>query len=179
VGTQKTLPADEVAEALQRVIDALARRHANTSDLVLLGIANGGVAVCQRVAAGLARALGRDVPHGVVNVAFHRDDLGRNPIPRVAHPTEIPVDLDDATVVLVDDVIFSGRTVRAAMEEVFANGRPAAIELAVLVDRGDRRLPIAPDCAGIVLETTPEQKVEVRLDNENPSRDTITISQPA
>ncbi len=175
MATRKSFPASEIAEAFQRLASAIAARHRTTPALVLLGIARGGVPVCERLAAALAAGLGRPIPHGTINVAFHRDDIGLNPIPAVGHSTEIPAGVDGATVILVDDVLFSGRTVRAALGELFSFGRPSRVELAVLVDRGNRRLPIAPDYVGLSETTLPEERVRVALDPADPARDTVTI----
>lgn len=179
VGIRKSISASEVDAAFQTIASAIAQRHADTTNLVLLGIANGGIATCARLASALADKMGRPVPTGVLSVLFQRDDLGLNPIPKSAPDTEIPVDLDKATVILVDDVLFSGRTVRAALEEVFSHGRPTRVELAVLVDRGNRRLPIAADFVGFTEKTTRDEDVKVALDPANPSADCVTISTPA
>jgi pyrimidine operon attenuation protein/uracil phosphoribosyltransferase len=175
VGTRKTIPAEAIAEAVRRIAGAIAARHRDDARLVLLGIANGGVVVCRRLSRALAKELGRAVAEGTLNIAFHRDDIGRHPIPKIAVETALPGDIEGATVVLVDDVLFSGRTVRAALEEVFTNGRPARVELAVLVDRGNHRLPIAADYVGFNEPTTPDERVTVVLDDRDPKRDAIAI----
>src|SRR5439155_6125020 len=108
--------------------------------------------------------------------SFHRDDIGRHPIPKEFVPTRIPADVHGATVVLVDDVLFSGRTVKAALEELFDHGRPTKVELAVLVDRGERRLPFAADYVGMNVHVSPEEKVVVALDAKDPRRDAIAIA---
>ncbi len=146
--------------------------------MLFLGIAKGGISVCRRLATAVSRKLGQDVPHGTLSVAFHRDDIGRNPIPMPQGETMIPDDLEGATVILVDDVLFSGRTVRAALEEVFSCGRPERIELAVLVDRGNRRLPVAADYCGFAEPTSPVERVTVLLDETDAARDIITITSP-
>jgi pyrimidine operon attenuation protein/uracil phosphoribosyltransferase len=178
VSTRKTLHAADVSAAFARLVDSIAHRHRHTPKLVLLGIANGGVPVCQRLAAELAAAIGHPPDHGVLNVTFQRDDIGRHPIPKDVPETHIPAEIEGATVILVDDVLFSGRTVRAALEEVFSLGRPTRVELAVLVDRGNRRLPIAADHIGAHEATSPEERVRVRLDPADPSADIITITTP-
>jgi pyrimidine operon attenuation protein/uracil phosphoribosyltransferase len=173
-----TIPAGDIAAALRRLAAGIAARHVNTPNLVLLSIARGGVACGERLARAVSEQLRRAVPTGVLNVSFHRDDLGRNPIPDLSTATSIPQDLEGAVVVLVDDVLFTGRTVRAALEELFSHGRPARVELAVLVDRGNRCLPIAPDYAGFVEKTTADERVTVRLDSADPAKDAIEISGP-
>lgn len=179
MGTRKTLPAALIAEAINRLAAAIADRHRETPKLVFLGIANGGIPFCRRLAHAVGTALGRAIPEGTLNVSFHRDDIGRRPIPKSATETALPADVEGASVVLVDDVLFSGRTARAALEEVFSFGRPERIELAVLIDRGNRRLPIAADFVGIAEPTSPDERVRVALDEADPQRDSVTITGPA
>ena len=144
-------------------------RHGDPAKLLLLGVANGGVELARR----LARQIG--APAGTLDISFHRDDIGRHPIPKEFAPTQIPADVDGATVVLVDDVLFSGRTVKAALDELFDHGRPTKVELAVLVDRGGRRLPLAADYVGIALDPAATEKIVVTLDPVAPKRDSIRI----
>ena len=144
-------------------------RHADRTRLLLLGIANGGVELARR----LARQVGARA--GTIDISFHRDDIGRHPIPKEFAPTQIPADVHGATVILVDDVLFSGRTVKAALDEIFDHGRPTRVELAVLVDRGGRRLPLAADYLGFTLLATDHEKVVVTLDATNSRRDLIRV----
>jgi pyrimidine operon attenuation protein/uracil phosphoribosyltransferase len=153
-------------------------RHRTTSNLAVVGIANGGVTLARKLVQLLGLRLFRSVHLGVVNIAFHRDDLGQKPIPLNSAATDLPFDVDEATVILADDVYFSGRTARAAVNELFDQGRPARVELAILSDRGHRILPIVPDYTGFTLETTPTQRVEVHLDFEYPLRDCIRVLEP-
>jgi len=177
VGTRKSIPATEIDQALHRLAEAIIQRHAAAENLVFLGIANGGVELCRRLSLLVAANRGTTPAAGVLDVSFHRDDLGVNPIPKVAQATRLPPSgVDSAAVILVDDVLFSGRTVRAAMEELFSHGRPTRIELAVLVDRGNHRLPISADYVGFEEKTTPAERVSVALDGTDASRDLITIS---
>jgi pyrimidine operon attenuation protein / uracil phosphoribosyltransferase len=169
VATAKTQGAEEVKAAITRLADAISARHPSTGRLLLLGIANGGVELARRIADKIgARA-------GTLDISFHRDDIGRHPIPKEFAPTQIPADVHGATVILVDDVLFSGRTVKAALDELFDHGRPTKVELAVLVDRGGRRLPMAADYIGIILAAEADEKVVVTLDPRNASRDVIRI----
>ncbi len=115
------------------------------------------------------------VKSGTLDISFHRDDIARHPIPKEFAPTHIPSDVNGATVILVDDVLFSGRTVKAALDELFDHGRPTKVELAILVDRGGRRMPFAPDYCGLLLAPADSEKIVVRLDAENPARDIIRI----
>lgn len=169
MATTKTIGPGEIQAAITRLADAIATRHADPTALILLGVANGGVELARRLAAKLgARA-------GTLDISFHRDDIGRHPIPKEFAPTQIPADVDRATILLVDDVLFSGRTVKAALDELFDHGRPTKVELAVLVDRGGRRLPMAADYIGITLDATAAEKVVVTLDSASPKRDSIRI----
>ena len=166
-----TLGSDEIHLAIERLAAAIALRHPAPADLILLGIANGGIELVRR----LARRLG--VTHvGTVDISFHRDDIGRNPIPKEFAPTVIPRDVHGATVILVDDVLFSGRTVKAALNELFDHGRPAKVELAVLVDRGCRMLPVAADYTGLRLDAGKNEKVVVHLDPARTAKDSITVT---
>jgi pyrimidine operon attenuation protein/uracil phosphoribosyltransferase len=169
VAQPKTIGSQEIHAAIERLAAAISQRHAKAKPL-LLGIANGGVELARRLAAALhAKA-------GALDVSFHRDDIGRNPIPKEFAPTHIPADVHGASIILVDDVLFSGRTVKAALDELFDHGRPAKVELAVLVDRSGRLLPIAADYVGLMLEPTAQQKVVVALDPKNRAHDTVRIA---
>jgi pyrimidine operon attenuation protein / uracil phosphoribosyltransferase len=161
--------ADDLHEAIARLAVAIQERHGKQPRVLLLGIANGGVELTRR----LGERLG--VRTGTLDISFHRDDIGQKPIPKEFHPTVIPGDVTGATVVLVDDVLFSGRTVKAALDEVFDHGRPAAVELAVLIDRGGRKLPLAADYTGIRLDVPEDKKVVVQLDPKDPDRDRAQI----
>lgn len=176
MGTSKSIGPAEIQAAIARLADAIATRHRGNTRILLLGIANGGVELAQRLSRQLARLPTRlPAPAGTLDISFHRDDIGQHPIPKEFAPTHIPGDVQDATIILVDDVLFTGRTLKAAMDEVFDHGRPTRVELAVLVDRGGRRLPVAADYIGFTLETPENARVEVRLDPAQPNRDTIRI----
>ena len=172
MAASKTIGSGEIQAAIARLAAAISARHAAPGQLLLLGIANGGVQLARRLADQLgARA-------GVIDVSFHRDDIGRNPIPKEFAPTHIPFDVQGATVLLVDDVLFTGRTVKAALDELFDHGRPAKVELAVLVDRGCRRLPFVADYVGLAIPTAEHEKVVVRIDPTSPARDSIRVEPP-
>lgn len=174
------IPAADIGEALDNIASAIASRHpaSTTRKLVIIGIANGGVHVATR----LQLLLRKHYPDnarprtGILDISFHRDDIGLNPIPKEFTPTLIPMDVNGATVILVDDVLQSGRTVKAALDELFDHGRPAKVELAVLVDRGGRTLPVAADYTGILLDATPDEKVTVTLHATAPRHDCITVA---
>ena len=130
--------------------------------------------VAARLLAHLQKA-GLQPGTGTLDISFHRDDIGRNPIPKEFAPTIIPHDVNGATVILVDDVLYSGRTVKAALDELFDHGRPTRVELAVLVDRGGRRLPVAAEYTGLTLSATETEKVVVNLDPKQPGKDMIAV----
>ncbi|MGA3008064.1 MAG: bifunctional pyr operon transcriptional regulator/uracil phosphoribosyltransferase PyrR [Opitutaceae bacterium] len=172
----KTLGSGEIHAALDRLAAAISARHPSAEKLVLLGIANGGIELARRLSARLS-ALNplRSAPVGTLDISFHRDDIGHNPIPKEFAPTHIPFDVNKATVILVDDVLFSGRTVKAALNELFDHGHPAKVELAVLADRGGRRLPVAADYVGFDLPVNEGEKVVVRLDPADSVRDALCV----
>jgi len=179
VPVRKTINSPDIKEALTKMVTTLAERHGGTDSLIVVGIADGGVELARRLTASLDQKLGRTLDTGIVNVAFQRDDIGQNPIPKQAIATHLPADVDNATVLLVDDVLSTGRTIRAAIEELFSIGRPARVELAVLVDRGHHCLPFAADVAGFVEETDPSEDVVVNLNEGQPADDRITITSPS
>jgi pyrimidine operon attenuation protein/uracil phosphoribosyltransferase len=141
----------------------VAERNQGLEDVVLIGLQTGGVPLAERMAELLFQIEGTRVPVGTLDVAFYRDDIGLRPVlPEAA--TEIPVDLTSRVVILVDDVLFTGRTVRAALNALTDFGRARAIQLAVMVDRGHRELPIRPDFVGKNLPTRREEMVDVSED---------------
>ena len=173
VATPLKHDAQSISQAIGRVAATIARRHARTDHLLLLGIANGGVTLAARLAAQLKKS-GLKPGLGTIDISFHRDDIGRHPIPKEFAPTVIPHDVNGAAVILVDDVLHSGRTVKAALEELFDHGRPNGVELAVLVDRGGRKLPIAADYCGLTLVAGDAEEVIVHLDDHQPDKDSIS-----
>ncbi len=180
MATPKTIGSKEIHAAIKRLVAAISGRHGAGQKILLLGIANGGVELARRLDAGLAKAApALTVAPGTLDVSFHRDDIGRHPIPKEFAATHIPADVHGATVILVDEVVFSGRTVKAALDELFDHGRPTKVELAVLVDRGGRLLPVAADYAGLTLAADEHERVFVHLDAKDPGLDTIRIEPPA
>ena len=169
------MSSGDVSRALRRVAHEILERNRGSQDLVVLGIPTRGVALAHRLVAVMSEVEGRDVPSGALDITMHRDDLRRNPIRAIEH-TYIPAPgIDDKTVVLVDDVLFSGRTVRAAMDALSELGRPRAVRLAVLVDRGHRDLPIRADYVGKNLPTSRSERVQVCL-AEHDGLDEVRIS---
>jgi pyrimidine operon attenuation protein/uracil phosphoribosyltransferase len=165
----------DISRALTRIAHEILERNKGAADLVLLGIPTRGVPLARRIAAKIAAVEGLDVPVGSLDVTMYRDDLRMRPA-RTLLPTEIPPGgLDGKVVVLVDDVLFSGRTIRAALDAMNDVGRPTGVRLAVLVDRGHRELPIRADFVGKNLPTSLVEKVSVGLE-EFDGADSVTIS---
>ena len=168
------LEADDVRRAVTRMAHELVEHDPDAERLVLLGIPTRGAVLARRLAEQMTRIAGTDVPVGLLDVTLYRDDLAGQPT-RATGRTEVPFDLDGATVVLVDDVLYSGRTVRAALDAITALGRPAVVRLAVLIDRGHRELPIRPDAVGRNLPSAKSERVRVRL-SEVDGEDSVTIA---
>jgi len=159
----QVLSATDLQRALTRMAHEVAERNGGLEDVVLVGLQTGGVGLAHQMAKFLEQAEGGEVPVGTLDVAFYRDDIGLRPVlPEAA--TEIPLDLTGLIVVLVDDVLFTGRTVRAALNALGDYGRARAVQLAVMVDRGHRELPIRPDYVGKNLPTRREEMVDVTED---------------
>src|SRR5580692_10758575 len=161
------LEPDEIRRALTRIAHEILERTNGADDVVLLGIPTRGVPLARRLAERLAQVEGREVPAGSLDITMYRDDLRLRPARALGH-TEVPASgVDDKVVVLVDDVLYSGRTVRAALDALGDIGRPRAVQLAVLVDRGHRELPIRADYVGKNLPTSLREAVQVRLSDSD------------
>jgi pyrimidine operon attenuation protein/uracil phosphoribosyltransferase len=172
------LEAPDIARVLTRIAHEIVERAKGADDVVLLGIPTRGVFLARRLAAKLAEITGRPVPHGSLDITMYRDDLRLGPARALAR-TEIPADgVDGRLVVLVDDVLFSGRTIRAALDALGDIGRPRAVQLAVLVDRGHRELPIRADYVGKNLPTSLRETVRVQLTEED-GRDGVLLGAAA
>ena len=164
---QELMDADRLTRTLSRMAHEILERHPDIRGTVLVGVRTRGVPLARRLAARMKEASGFEPPVGALDITLYRDDLTTVGPQPVLKGTDIPTSIDGRTVVLVDDVLFTGRTVRAALDELIDFGRPARIELAVLVDRGHRELPIHADYAGKTLTTTREEVVQVRLKEED------------
>jgi pyrimidine operon attenuation protein / uracil phosphoribosyltransferase len=172
------LESAEIARSLTRIAHEILEHNKGPAGLTLLGIPTRGVTLARRLADRLAAIEGTPVPCGALDITMHRDDLRRNPV-RPIGATQIPEPgIDDRVVVLVDDVLFSGRTIRAALDALSDLGRPRAVRLAVLVDRGHRELPIRADHVGKNLPTSLAERVRVHL-TENDGDDAVLIEGPA
>ena len=159
----EVMDADDVRRALWRMSHEILEHNHGLSNVVLIGLQTGGVPLATKLADNLAEIEGSQVPVGYLDVAFYRDDIGLRPVsPR--EPTNIPFDLTTKTVVLVDDVLFTGRTIRAALDAITDFGRPGSVQLAVMIDRGHRELPIRPDFIGKNLPTRRDELVDVQAD---------------
>ena len=159
----RIMDAEAVRRAITRIAHEVIERNAGLEDVVVVGLQTGGVPLARQLADELERIEGTEVPVGTLDVAFYRDDIGLRPVMPEA-VTNIPVDLGARVVVLVDDVLFTGRTIRAAMDALTDFGRPRAIQLAVMIDRGHRELPIRPDFVGKNLPTRRDEAVDVHED---------------
>ena len=159
----QVMSADDVRRASSRMAHEIAERNRGLEDVVIVGLQTGGVDIARRLADTLHRVEGVTVPVGTLDVAFYRDDIGLRPVLPEA-TTDIGIDLTGKTVVLVDDVLFTGRTIRAALNALGDYGRAQVVELAVMVDRGHRELPIRPDYVGKNLPTARDEMVDVSED---------------
>lgn len=166
---------DRAVRRLGREIAERARTSGAAKDLAIVGIRRGGVYLAQRLRADLARTLGSEPPIGTLDIALYRDDVAEKGAAPVIGPTDVRFPVQGKTIVLVDDVLYTGRTVRAALDEIVDFGRPRRVWLAVLVDRGGRELPIAADFAGARLEVPDEEDVQVRLREGGAAADAVVV----
>ena len=173
VPARTVLDERDIARALTRITHEILERNRDSEGVVILGIPTRGVHLARRIAARMSEVEGRTITAGSLDVTMFRDDLRLKPA-RAIGRTEVPEDVDGKVVVLVDDVLFSGRTIRAALDAVSELGRPKAVQLAVLVDRGHRELPIRADFVGKNLPTSLAEKVKVRV-AEHDGEDHVTI----
>ena len=154
---------DGIRRALMRIAHEIVEKNHGTEHLVLVGIRKRGVPMAARLGAEIAQIEGRELPRGVLDITLYRDDLNELAYQPIVHTTEIPLDITDKTVILVDDVLYTGRTIRAAMNALLDLGRPRMIQLAVLIDRGRRELPIRADYVGKNVPTAALEDVSVLL----------------
>lgn len=168
------LDAEDIERALTRVSHEIVERAKGATDLVILGIQTRGVPLAERIAANIEKIEGHSVPVGALDITMYRDDLRLRPARALEETAVPPVGIDNRTVVLVDDVLFSGRTIRAALDALGDLGRPRVVRLAVLVDRGHRQLPIRADHVGKNLPTSLHESVRVRV-REIDGDDTVLV----
>ncbi len=172
------LDSPGIARAIVRMAHEILERHPDLTLLGLVGIRSRGELLAQRLATHLRKIDGVEVPVGALDITLYRDDLSLLAPNPVVHATEIPFDVTDRQVIIVDDVLFTGRTVRAAMDALMDLGRPVSIELAVLVDRGHRQLPIKADYVGKNVPTSRKESVQVRL-AEADGADEVVVEEAA
>ncbi|HEX7224041.1 MAG TPA: bifunctional pyr operon transcriptional regulator/uracil phosphoribosyltransferase PyrR [Candidatus Limnocylindria bacterium] len=174
---RRILGADELRRALTRIAHEIVERNGGAADLVLVGIRSRGVPIAQRLAALIEQHEAVAVPVGSLDITYYRDDLTRIAHAPIVKRSDLEADVGGRTVVLVDDVLYTGRTVRAALDALTDHGRPRAVRLAALVDRGHRELPIRADFVGKNLPTSANEIVHVRL-SETDDVDEVVIEQP-
>jgi pyrimidine operon attenuation protein / uracil phosphoribosyltransferase len=181
VSERPILDADEIRRALTRIAHEIVERNGGTAALVLVGIRSRGVPLARRLAALIEEHEGVSVPVGSLDITFYRDDLTRVAHAPIVKRGDALPEVSGHTVVLVDDVLYTGRTVRAALDAITDQGRPMAVRLAVLVDRGHRELPIRPDHVGKNLPTSSDEVVHVRLSETDPGvgDDEVVIAREA
>ena len=172
----QVLDAAALDRALTRIAHEVLEKNGGAKDIAFVGLRTRGVTLAQRLATKVAAIDGASVPVGTLDITLYRDDLGLRGAP-VVRGTDIPFPIKDKTVVLVDDVLFTGRTIRAALDALIDLGRPRMIQLAILIDRGHRELPIRPDYIGKNLPTSRREAVAVRL-TEHDGEDRVVIEEP-
>ncbi|MBE6086040.1 MULTISPECIES: bifunctional pyr operon transcriptional regulator/uracil phosphoribosyltransferase PyrR [Selenomonas] len=163
--TDKTVLMDSegIRRALTRISHEIVEKNKGVENIVLVGIRTRGVPIAERLAANIEKIEGQKPPVGVLDITLYRDDLSTLAYQPIVRPTELPVDITGKTVVLVDDVLYTGRTIRAALDAIIDNGRPKTIQLAVLIDRGHRELPIRADFVGKNVPTSSKEAISVQL----------------
>jgi pyrimidine operon attenuation protein / uracil phosphoribosyltransferase len=176
----QVMDADRMSRALTRIAHEILERNRGLDELALIGIRTRGVPIARRIARALKEINGDDVPTGALDITLYRDDLMRHPVgPQpLVRRTEIPFSIDDRKIMLVDDVLYTGRTIRAALDALIDFGRPRVIQLIALVDRGHRELPIKADYVGKNLPTSLKQSVQVRLQEIDGTDEIVIEGEP-
>jgi pyrimidine operon attenuation protein/uracil phosphoribosyltransferase len=172
----RLMDVDDVSRAVTRIAHEIVERNKGTGDLVIIGIRRRGVPLANRIASAIQEFEGTKIPVGILDITLYRDDLQLVAKQPVLRKTDLPFDVDDKVVVLVDDVLYTGRTIRAAMDEIMDFGRPRAIRLAVLIDRGHRELPIRADYVGKNVPTSSRELISVKLREED-GEDIVTVEE--
>ncbi len=173
--TLLVMDADAIRKAIRRIAHEIIERNNDLSRLIIAGIPTRGVEVARRIVEHIEAIEGLRPGFGTVDVSMHRDDIATRGRPTTVVPTQLPIELDGRTIVLVDDVLFTGRSCRAALDAISSFGRPASIQYAVLVDRGHRELPIRADYVGKNLPTTREERIRVRFESLDGTPDSVTV----
>ena len=169
------MDAEAIRRALRRIAHEIIEQNADLKSVVLAGIPLRGVEIASRIAEFVREVAKIDIETGTIDVAMHRDDVGTRAELPIVHASKLPLPLEHRTIVIVDDVLFTGRTVRAAMDAISSFGRPARIQLAALIDRGHRELPIRADYVGKNLPTATREQIQVRLQNVDQLPDAVWL----
>ena len=171
----QVMDADAIRRALQRIAHEIAEQNADLKSVVLAGIPSRGVEIARRLAEFIREFAQIDIETGTIDVAMHRDDIGTRAELPVVRASKLPLPLEHRTVIIVDDVLFTGRTVRAAMDAISSFGRPARMQLVALIDRGHRELPIRADYVGKNLPTATREQIQVRLQETDNEPDAVWL----
>jgi len=173
----KILDKEGISRVIMRIAHEILERNKGTEDLCLIGIRNRGIHIASRLAAAIKQIENKEVAVGILDITLYRDDLTSISTGPVVHKTEIDFDINNKNLVLVDDVLYSGRTIRAALDALIDFGRPKSIQLAVLVDRGHRELPIRADYVGKNIPTAKNETIEVRLSESDGKEEVVIVEQ--
>jgi len=169
------MDAEAIGRALRRIAHEINERNPRLEEVVLAGIPARGEEIARRIAGFIREIANAEIETGVIDVAMHRDDVGTRSTLPVVRASKLPLPLEDHTIIITDDVLYTGRTVRAAMDAINSFGRPARIQLAVLIDRGHRELPIRPDYVGKNLPTATREQIQVRLQQTDNEADAVWL----
>ncbi len=158
------MESEDIRRALSRIAHEITERNKGIEDVILVGIRTRGVPIAERLAKEISTIEGKEPPTGILDITLYRDDLSTLPAPKIKS-TELPIDINGKIIVLIDDVLYTGRTIRSALDAIMDIGRPKAIQLAVLIDRGHRELPIRADYVGKDLPTSKQESVSVKINS--------------
>ena len=172
----KVLSGKEMEKAIIRIAHEILERNKGCQNLAIVGIRTRGAYLAQRLSEGIKQIAELEIPVGVLDITLYRDDLTAIAQQPVVHRTQLPFDITGKRIVLVDDVLYTGRTIRAALDELIDFGRPENIQLAILIDRGHRELPIRPDYVGKNVPTSLDEMVEVRLKEEDGKEEVVIVT---
>lgn len=171
----RVLDAEGIKRTIQRIAHEIVEKNQGVENLVIIGIKSRGAYLAERIAKNIKEIEGKEVPVGALDITLYRDDLTEISDHPIVHSTEINFDITGKKIILVDDVLFTGRTIRCALDELIDFGRPSSIQLAVLIDRGHRELPIRPDYIGKNIPTARKESVEVRLNETDKLEEVVVL----
>ncbi|MDD5634534.1 MAG: bifunctional pyr operon transcriptional regulator/uracil phosphoribosyltransferase PyrR [Candidatus Omnitrophica bacterium] len=172
----RVLDAEGIKRTIQRIAHEIVEKNQGVENLVIIGIKSRGAYLAERIAKNIKEIEGKEVPVGALDITLYRDDLTEISDHPIVHSTEINFDITGKKIILVDDVLFTGRTIRCALDELIDFGRPSSIQLAVLIDRGHRELPIRPDYIGKNIPTARKESVEVRLNETDKLEEVVVMA---